>query len=50
MNKYLWLPMCIKKAIWFLFYKSKGIKFNLPGPTSSSHPFGWVTPTKKGDK
>ena len=50
MNKYPWLPIWVKKAIWFCFYKYRGIKFNLPGPTSTTHPFGWITPLPKTRK
>jgi len=43
--------LCWKRAIWFLFYKRKNVRWCLPGPTSTSHPFGNTTPFKKeGDK
>lgn len=41
-----WTPLKLwaMYVYWLLFYKWRGVEFNLPGPTSTTHPFGFREP------
>lgn len=37
--------------VWWKLYalrpSKRSVEFNLPGPTSSTHKFGWITPPRR---
>ena len=46
-KRWNYLSLSWKRLMWILFGKRKNYQWLLPGPTSTSHPYGMVVPHKK---
>jgi hypothetical protein len=49
-KRWTWWRLTYKYIMWNLFAKRKGVRWCLPGPTSTSHPYGCFSMMSQPEK